>query len=174
MLVRDVDLDRHRIMVDVSAPMVGGKVTPGDTKTHEGRSIMYPAVLDRIMHDRCEGRRPDDLLFEAPGRPGVYLKEFGAASSGDGWLASALRRAGISGHLTLHDLRHTAVSLMVSSGANVKAVQRQIGHKSAAMTLDTYADLFEADLDKLGERMGEMLLRESVGKMWADDTAEAA
>lgn len=42
------------------------------------------------------------------------------------------------------------------------------------MTLDTYADLFEADLDKLGERMGEMLLRESVGKMWADDTAEAA
>jgi len=63
---------------------------------------------------------------------------------------------------------------MVSSGANVKAVQRQIGHKSAAMTLDTYADLFEADLDKLGERMGEMLLRESVGKMWADDTAEAA
>ena len=77
-------------------------------------------------------------------------------------------------HLTLHDLRHTAVSLMVSSGANVKAVQRQIGHKSAAMTLDTYADLFEADLDKLGERMGEMLLRESVGKMWADDTAEAA
>ena len=67
--VRDVDLDRHRIMVDVSAPMVGGKVTPGDTKTHEGRSIMYPAVLDRIMHDRCEGRRPDDLLFEAPGRP---------------------------------------------------------------------------------------------------------
>ena len=172
--VRDVDLDRHRIMVDVSAPMVGGKVTPGDTKTHEGRSIMYPAVLDRIMHDRCEGRRPDDLLFEAPGRPGVYLKEFGAASSGDGWLASALRRAGISGHLTLHDLRHTAVSLMVSSGANVKAVQRQIGHKSAAMTLDTYADLFEADLDKLGERMGEMLLRESVGKMWADDTAEAA
>lgn len=76
--------------------------------------------------------------------------------------------------MTLHDLRHTAVSLMVSSGANVKAVQRQIGHKSAAMTLDTYADLFEADLDKLGERMGEMLLRESVGKMWADDTAEAA
>ena len=97
-----------------------------------------------------------------------------SAPAGGSWLASALRRAGISGHLTLHDLRHTAVSLMVSSGANVKAVQRQIGHKSAAMTLDTYADLFEADLDKLGERMGEMLLRESVGKMWADDTAEAA
>lgn len=35
----------------------------------------------------------------------------------------------------------------MSAGANVKVVQRQLGHESAAMTLDTYADLFDADLD---------------------------
>jgi integrase len=29
----------------------------------------------------------------------------------------------------------------------VKAVQRMLGHASAAMTLDTYADLFHDDLD---------------------------
>ena len=49
--------------------------------------------------------------------------------------------------VTIHDLRHTAASLAVSSGANVKAVQRMLGHASAAMTLDTYADLFDDDLD---------------------------
>ncbi|OZG51762.1 integrase [Pseudoscardovia radai] len=38
---------------------------------------------------------------------------------------------------------------MVSSGANVKAVQRQLGHASASMTLDVYADLFDDDLDRL-------------------------
>lgn len=49
--------------------------------------------------------------------------------------------------VTPHDLRHTAASLAISAGANVKAVQRMLGHASASMTLDTYADLFDDDLD---------------------------
>ena len=49
--------------------------------------------------------------------------------------------------LTRHDLRHTAASLAVRAGANVKAVQRMLGHASAAMTLEVYADLFDDDLD---------------------------
>jgi integrase len=49
--------------------------------------------------------------------------------------------------ITPHDLRHTAASLAVSAGANVKAVQRMLGHAKASMTLDVYADLFDADLD---------------------------
>jgi integrase len=44
-------------------------------------------------------------------------------------------------HMTPHDLIHTAASLAVSAGANVKALQRMLGHKSATMTLDTYPDL---------------------------------
>jgi integrase len=39
--------------------------------------------------------------------------------------------------VTPHDLRHTAASLAVSAGANVKAVQKMLGHKSAVMTLDS-------------------------------------
>jgi integrase len=54
---------------------------------------------------------------------------------------------------TPHDLRHTAASLAVAAGANVKAVQRMLGHASAAMTLDVYADLFEDDLDQVADRL---------------------
>jgi integrase len=57
--------------------------------------------------------------------------------------------------LTPHALKHTAASLAVSAGANVKALQRMLGHKSAAMTLDTYADLFEDDLNAVAERLNE-------------------
>ena len=57
--------------------------------------------------------------------------------------------------VTAHDLRHTAASLAVSAGANVKAVQKMLGHKSAAMTLDVYADLFDDDLDAVAERLEE-------------------
>ena len=54
---------------------------------------------------------------------------------------------------TLHDLRHTATSLAVSAGANVKAVQRMLGHAKASMTLDVYADLFDDDLDTVADRL---------------------
>jgi integrase len=39
-------------------------------------------------------------------------------------------------NLTICDLRHTAASLAIAAGAKVKAVQRMLGHASAAMTLD--------------------------------------
>jgi integrase len=37
--------------------------------------------------------------------------------------------------------------------ANVKAVQRMLGHAKASMTLDVYADLFEDDLDAVADRL---------------------
>ena len=55
--------------------------------------------------------------------------------------------------MTVHDLRHTAASLMVQSGANVKTVQRTLGHASAAMTLDVYADLFDSELDAVASNI---------------------
>jgi Phage integrase family len=45
------------------------------------------------------------------------------------------------------DLRHTCASLAVSSGANVLAVSRMLGHKDPSITLRSYADLFDSDLD---------------------------
>ena len=72
--------------------------------------------------------------------------------------------------MTLHDLRHTAASMSISAGANVKAVQRMLGHASAAMTLDIYADLFDDDLNAVSDRLDEALRAlkcgQSVGKPW--------
>ncbi|MGW5374606.1 tyrosine-type recombinase/integrase [Nocardia sp. NPDC003999] len=59
--------------------------------------------------------------------------------------------------VTAHQLRHTAASLMIASGAHVKTVQRQLGHKTATMTLDNYGHLFEDDLDDVADRMSEGL-----------------
>ena len=54
---------------------------------------------------------------------------------------------------TFHNLRHTAVSLAISAGANIKVVQRIAGHKSATMTLDVYGDLFDDDLADSAKRL---------------------
>ena len=64
--------------------------------------------------------------------------------------------------MTAPALRHTAASLAISARANVKVVQRMLGHASAAMTLDVYADLFDDDLTGVVQKIDE-----TVGKMWA-------
>ena len=61
---------------------------------------------------------------------------------------------GLAG-ITPHDLRHTAASLAIAAGANVKAVQRMLGHASASMTLDVYAGRFGDDLDVVASRLDD-------------------
>jgi integrase len=45
--------------------------------------------------------------------------------------------------------------LAVSAGANITVLQKMLGHNSAAMTLDVYADLFDEDLDMVAVRLDE-------------------
>ena len=90
---------------------------------------------------QCEAKTRDALLW--PGDDGSHLRRPHPTS---GWFAKAVMAAQVP-RLTPHDLRHTAASLAVSAGANVKAMQRMLGHASAAMTLDIYADLFDDDLE---------------------------
>ena len=59
---------------------------------------------------------------------------------------------GVSG-LTPHELRHTAASLAIASGASVKGVQSMLGHASAQMTLDRYGHLFPDELDAVADRL---------------------
>ena len=81
---------------------------------------------------------------------------------GGKWFARACDAVGLK-RMTIHDLRHTAASLMVKSGANVKAIQRRLGHTLAAMTLDAYANLFDDNLDSVGGgSMNELLLQSAL------------
>lgn len=144
--VRDVDLKRRRLNVEQNAVEVGADVIVGTPKSHERRSVPYPALLDTHMKTACRDKLPDALAF--PGPNGLHMRRTRSDSKSGGWFAGAVKRSGVP-PLTPHDLRHTAASLAVSAGANVKSVQRMLGHKSAAMTLDVYADLFEDDLDSV-------------------------
>ena len=95
----------------------------------------------------CAGKGPDDLVFTTwrgkPLRSLTFRRDV---------FDKAAENANLS-FLTPHELRHTAASLAVSAGANVKAVQAMLGHASAAMTLDVYSGLFDDDLDGVADRM---------------------
>ena len=84
-----------------------------------------------------------------PGSDGGYLPR---PKSTNGWFVRAVKQAGVQ-RITPHDLRHTCASIAISSGVNVLMLSRMLGHKSAKMTLGTYADLFDDDLDAVAETL---------------------
>lgn len=59
--------------------------------------------------------------------------------------------------MTPHGLRHTTASLAISAGANVKVVQRMLGHATAAMTLDLYGHLLNDDLTGVADALGKAI-----------------
>lgn len=149
--VRDVDTLRRRVSIVDNAVAVGSEIVVGTPKTHRARNVPVPKFLVRLLESEIQGKGPDDLLF-GDGTAHVPLPH-----SVNGWFEGAVQRViksdDLFPRLTLHELRHTAASLAVSAGANVKAVQRMLGHASAAMTLDVYADLFDDDLDNVAQAL---------------------
>ncbi|WP_345752587.1 site-specific integrase [Microbacterium rhizophilus] len=149
--ITDVDFYRRRVHVQENAVMVNGTVHTGTPKTHVTRSVPYPDFLGGSLQLRARDKAPSQLLF------GDGINHLRLPNSQDGWFAKAVRRTRAKDAsfpvVTPHDLRHTAASLAISAGANVKAVQRMLGHASAAMTLDTYADLFDDDLDYVADAL---------------------
>lgn len=150
--VADVDFLRRRILLHENAVQVAGKIIVGSLKTGNKRTVALPGFVADALAVSCEGKGRDDLIW--PSATGGHL---GPPSSVRSWLVGAVSRCQSADptfpRVTAHALRHTAASLAVSSGANVKVVQRMIGHASAAMTLDVYADLFDDDLNAVADRL---------------------
>ena len=141
-----VDLLRRRL--DVAEAMIevnGAHLVWGTPKSHEARSVPIPRFLVDALAVHVASKHADDLVFVT--RSGTPLRNRNARRA---WFDRAATQIGEPG-LTPHELRHTAASLAVSVGANVKAIQRMLGHASAAMTLDRYADLFDDDLDAVAD-----------------------
>ena len=104
-----------------------------------------PRIVMDALKPICGQREPGERVFRDV-RGGPIRKQSLARKTG--WWTHTLTRLGWQQDdwPVPHDLRHTAASLAVHAGANVKALQRMLGHKNASMTLDVYADLFDSDL----------------------------
>src|ERR1700739_3526252 len=61
--------------------------------------------------------------------------------------------------------RHTAASLAIRSGANIKALQNMLDHTSAGLTLDRYGHLSDSDVDAVGHAINEVITV-LVGTVW--------
>ncbi|MGJ9414222.1 tyrosine-type recombinase/integrase [Aeromicrobium sp. CF4.19] len=157
-----VDVLRSRLTIDQTAVQVDGEgISFGEPKTKGSRRTIPVArsVMAEIEAHLMErvGPEPDALLVTGP--------DGGPMHRGTFWRIAwkpALKTCGLQG-LREHDLRHTYVSLLIASGANVKQVSQWAGHSSVTVTLDVYAHLMHDDGDDIADRMDALLGARSEG-----------
>ena len=150
--VQDLDLLRRQVRVRQQVTEVSGRLTWTATKGKQARSVPIPKFLIEPLAKQCEGKRRTDQVFVAPKGGTLRLNSWRDRT----WnpTIEALQEADNTfPDATPHDLRHTAASLAVQAGANVKALQIMLGHKSATLTLDTYAALFSEDLEQVARTL---------------------
>ncbi|MEF9904776.1 tyrosine-type recombinase/integrase [Streptomyces sp. P9-A2] len=140
---------QRRIRVVQNYTDVSGVLALGPVKNHEKRSVPVPRSFADELGTLTRGRKADALLFTAPeGGPLRY------ANFRSRVFDPAVKAAGLEGlGVTPHKLRHTAASLAIAAGADVKVVQTMLGHKDAAMTLNVYGHLFPDRLDEVADRL---------------------
>ena len=59
-------------------------------------------------------------------------------------------------HIRFHDLRHSAATILLSMGVNVKVVQEMLGHSRISMTLDTYSHVLPGMQEEAVEKISNL------------------
>ncbi|MBQ1081807.1 site-specific integrase [Nocardiopsis sp. B62] len=144
-----VDLAGRRIRVTTAFAEVEGKLVEQTPKTGKSRTVPVPPSLRAELRPLVEGKPADSLVFSTRRGTPLRLRNWRRRE-----FDKAMRDAGLDGTgLTPHKLRHTAASLAIAAGADVKVVQAMLGHASATMTLDRYGHLFPDRLDEVADAM---------------------
>jgi integrase len=134
-----INLMRNEIRVTESATDVNGTLIFGATKTKQARTVAVPKAVIRELEthlDAHTGPEPDALVFTSPHGEPIRLQNFRRRA----W-KSVLDAAELPQRLRIHDMRHTAASLLINEGVSFKAVQEHLGHSSIVVTLDRYSHL---------------------------------
>ncbi len=153
-----VDPLHHRIHIDTSATEVGGRLVVGTPKSHRVRTIVLArSVSGRLAeHMTRTGRGPADPVFAAPRGGLLRSSNFRRQVWGPATDRLYVEYPHLRG-VRIHDLRHSAASIAISCGANIKVVQRMLGHEKASVTLDVYGHLYTEDLEQVAEAIDRRL-----------------
>ena len=158
-----VDFEKGRITISQQLQKVRAEgrgeyqITPS-TKSGKPRTIEPPPIAFEYLRaervKQLENRlragpawnNPDDLVFtdEAGSHYAIhtFYKRFKA-------IAASIGRP----DARPHDLRHTAATVAIASGADIKSVQDLLGHATASFTLNVYAHTSEQMMKDTAARM---------------------
>jgi integrase len=155
----DIQVDRLRIERGLEQTAIGGLRFKSPKSRASRRTISIPATLvaelrkHRLaLQERAlalgVGRIAEDALVFGtwdgkPRRPDSLSRE---------WSTNV-------GIVSLHALRHTHASQLITAGVDVGSVSRRLGHANPTTTLRTYAHLFSSNDDRAADIVEASLAR---------------
>jgi integrase len=150
--VQHVDLPSRRIKIRRTATIdIHGSAIFGEPKHGERREVPIAPHLVPELERLIDGKPGTSPLVDSARGQFINIHNW----RGRVW-CRAVDAAGLGGRcLSPKALRHTTASMAIAAGADVKVVQRMLGHADASMTLNTYADLWPDRLDEVALAMSQ-------------------
>lgn len=159
-----IDFDSNQISITQS---LTAHVDVKSTKTKAGTRTLY-VDADTMAHLRVwkdfQARAlhlvmPDGMASTQTDETPVVISDVG------GWLDPTnlsrwwgkYREAIGFPTLKMHELRHTAATLLLGNGVDIKCVQTRLGHSRAAVTLDVYGHAIPANDQSAANLLGSLL-----------------
>lgn len=150
----DVQLEDAVLKVRQQVTQTRGGLTVSEPKTKAGRRIiLLPrlAVQALKQHQDQQGRPTEGLIFHTSKGTAIYRTNFYKRS----WYP-VLDRAGIP-RIRLHDLRHSAATLLLAEGIHPKVVAERLGHSRVSTTLDIYSHVLPGLQKEVANRLDALL-----------------
>ncbi len=157
---QDVEWERGTVGIVRTLQRSEGQWRFAETKRAGSRRVVklqswLLSLLRKVREESAEQTRDDvfsDLIFTTA-RGGPINEDYLVKKH----FKPILRQAGLP-EIRLYDLRHTAATLALTVGISPKVVSEQLGHASAAFTLDTYSHVLPHMQEEAAAKMEAALL----------------
>jgi integrase len=159
---RRVDVLRGNLEVAESLAEVGGDLHFGPTKNYRNRVVTLPKFLREMLNHQL-------VTYTAPGRDALlFTASNGSPMRNSNFSSNVWRRAVKAAELPeglrVHDLRHTAVAILISQGVHPEAIKRFLGHSSIMVTMDIYGHLFPSEQEALAKALDDAFAQSQTDK----------
>jgi len=139
----DFDFKDKTISISRSNSEVNGSFHLVSTKSGKPRILPIPELILADLRSLVLATNNEEPVFKS-----IKGKPLRRSNFARNVFKPALQRAGLKG-VRFHDLRHTAVTLLLSSGADIMSLSRVMGHSKPSTTLNIYAHELDSSTETI-------------------------
>lgn len=158
-----VDFDKNEILIDRAVKYDGANnLYEGTTKTGRSRYVAVPPQTMNLLK-KYRVWQTERRLFMGDiwqGAPYVFCNETGGTLNPTtvySYMQGLSKKYNLP-HLNPHAFRHSAASIMITSGVDIVTVSKMLGHKDVTTTLNIYAHAINEASRNASDTMAQALL----------------
>ena len=159
----DIDFEKGTININKATQYVSGHGTfEKSTKSDTSNRVVYisPTTLKILQKHKLEQNQQKLLLgSEWKGSKRIFTTDFGEDMHPDRpykILKHIIKKYNLK-DITFHGLRHTSISLQISSGIQAQIISKRAGHSNISITHSIYSHFFDDGFKEVANKMDSFL-----------------